>query len=348
MRTEIDVLIIGASQAGLAVAHCLKEKNISFLIIGKELNIGDVWRNRYDSLVLFTPRWYSSLPGLPLEGDLNGFATKNEIADYLERYAMHFNLPVCLNTEVYSLSKERETFVVKTNTAEYRAQYVIVATGPFQKPFIPRLADTLTDEVFQVHTSQYVNPTYLKEGPVLVVGAGNSGAQIAVELSKDREVYLSIGHKMKFFPLDILGKSIFWWFDKLGLLSANIHSKLGQFISKQGDPIFGRELKTLIREGKVTIKTRTKGTHHKLISFDDGSKVEVENVIWATGFHSDYSWIQIPGILNEKGKPSHTRGVSKVKGLYFLGLPWQNRRGSALIGGVGVDAKHIAENIIKS
>lgn len=348
MKTEIDVLIIGASQAGLAAAHYLKEKNISFLIIGKEQNIGDVWRNRYDSLVLFTPRWYSSLPGLPLEGDPNGFATKNEIADYLERYAMHFNLPVYLNTEVCSLSKEKESFVVKTNTAEYIAQHVIVATGPFQKAFIPRFADTLTDEVFQVHTSQYVNPTALKEGPVLVVGAGNSGAQIAVELSKDRDVYLSIGHKMKFFPLDIMGKSIFWWFNKLGLLSADIQSKLGEFICKQGDPIFGLELKNLIRDGKVTIKPRTTGTHHKLISFVDGSKVEVENVIWATGFHSDYSWILIPGILNEKEKPIHSRGVSKVKGLYFLGLPWQYRRGSALIGGVGVDAKHIVESITNS
>lgn len=348
MKTEIDVLIIGASQAGLAAAHFLKAKNISFLIIGKEKYIGEVWRNRYDSLVLFTPRWYSSLPGLPLEGDPNGFATKNEIADYLERYAVHFNLPLSLNTEVISLSKDKESFVAKTNTAKYRAQNVIIATGPFQKPFIPSLADTLTDEVYQVHTSQYVNPAALKEGPVLVVGAGNSGAQIAVELSKDREVYISIGHKMKFFPLDIMGKSIFWWFDKLGLLSADIHSKLGQFISKQGDPIFGLELKTLIREGKVTIKPRTNGTHHKLISFDDGSKVEVENVIWATGFHSDYSWIQIPGLLNEKRKPIHSIGVSKVKGLYFLGLPWQYKRGSALIGGVGVDAKHIVESITNS
>ncbi|NOU70237.1 hypothetical protein GC098_02080 [Paenibacillus sp. LMG 31458] len=109
-------------------------------------------------------------------------------------------------------------------------------------------------------------------------------------------------------------------------MSADIHSKLGQFISKQGDPIFGLELMALIREGKVTIKPRTNGTHHKLISFEDGSNVEVENVVWATGFHSDYSWIQIPGILNEKGKPIHSRGVSKVKGLFFLGLPWQYRR----------------------
>ena len=344
-----DVIIIGAGQAALAAAYYLKlRKQISFLLIGKEKNIGDVWRSRYDSLVLFTPRWFSSLPGLPLEGDQNGFATKNEIADYLDKYAQHFDLPIQLNTEVYSLTKEQGIFKILTNAGEYRARKVVVATGPFQKPLIPKFSAGLSNDIFQVHTSQYVSPALLRDGSVLVVGAGNSGAQIAVELCRERDVYLSVGHKIKFFPLQMIGKSIFWWFKKLGVLDASIHSKLGQFLSKQGDPIFGLELKSFIKTNKIKIKARTETAYSNEISFEDGSKLRVQNVIWATGFYSEYSWIQILGVINDKGKPIHNRGVTPTEGLFFLGLPWQYRRGSALIGGVGQDALYVVDCIMQS
>ncbi|EIJ80300.1 FAD-dependent pyridine nucleotide-disulfide oxidoreductase [Bacillus methanolicus PB1] len=341
MQQNVDVLVIGAGQAGLAMGYYLKQKNILFAIVGKENRIGDVWRNRYDSLVLFTPRWFSSLPGMALMGDQNGNATRDEIADYLEDYAQKFELPVHLNKEVISVHKENGTFKVTTNNGNYVAEKVVVATGPFQKPYIPPFADSLSDNVYQVHTSRYLNSSQLLEGSVLVVGAGNSGAQIAVELSKDREVFLSVGHKMKFFPLEIMGKSIFWWFKKLGLLNSNINSKLGQIISKQSDPIFGKELKYLIQEDKIKVKPRTESISEDIIYFQDNSQIQVQNLIWATGFYSDYSWIQIPNVLDHKGKPVHNRGVTSVKGLYFLGLPWQYRRGSALIGGVGTDAEYL-------
>jgi putative flavoprotein involved in K+ transport len=239
-----------------------------------------------------------------------------------------------------------QIFKVTTNNGNYVAEKVVVATGPFQKPYIPPFAESLSDKVYQVHTSRYLNPSQLQEGSVLVVGAGNSGAQIAVELSEDREVYLSVGHKMKFFPLEIMGKSIFWWFKKLGLLNVHINSSLGQFISKQSDPIFGKELKHLIQEGKIKIKPRTESILGDVISFADNSQIQVQNVIWATGFYSDYSWIQIPNVLDHRGKPIHQRGVTSVKGLYFLGLPWQYRRGSALIGGVGADAEYLINDIL--
>ncbi|QSB48715.1 flavin-containing monooxygenase [Parageobacillus toebii] len=346
MQHNVDVLVIGAGQAGLAMGYYLKQNNILFAIVGKENRIGDVWRNRYDSLVLFTPRWFSSLPGMALKGDPNGYPTKDEIADYLEDYAQKFELPIHLNTEVISLQKENEIFRVTTNNSNYVAEKVVVATGPFQKPYIPPFAESLSDKVYQVHTSRYLNPSQLQEGSVLVVGAGNSGAQIAVELSEDREVYLSVGHKMKFFPLEIMGKSIFWWFKKLGLLNVHINSSLGQFISKQSDPIFGKELKHLIQEGKIKIKPRTVSISGDVISFADNSQIQVQNVIWATGLYSDYSWIQIPNVLDHRGKPIHQRGVTSVQGLYFLGLPWQYRRGSALIGGVGADAEYLVNHIL--
>ncbi|WP_374719766.1 flavin-containing monooxygenase [Parageobacillus toebii] len=347
MQHNVDVLVIGAGQAGVAMGYYLKQNNILFVIVGKEDRIGDVWRNRYDSLVLFTPRWFSSLPGMALMGDQNGYPTKDEIADYLEDYAQKYELPVHLNTEVISLHKENGTFKVTTNNGNYVAEKVVVATGPFQKPYIPPFADNLSDKVYQVHTSRYLNPSQLQEGAVLVVGAGNSGAQIAVELSKNREVYLSVGHKMKFFPLEIMGKSIFWWFKKLGLLNANINGLLGYFISKQDDPIFGKELKYLIQEGKIKVKPRTESISEDIIYFADNSQIQVQNVIWATGFYSDYSWIQIPNVLDHRGRPLHQRGVTSVKGLYFLGLPWQYRRGSALIGGVGDDAEYLINDILK-
>jgi putative flavoprotein involved in K+ transport len=152
---------------------------------------------------------------------------------------------------------------------------------------------------------------------------------------------------MKFFPLEIMGKSIFWWFKKLGLLNANINGLLGYFISKQDDPIFGKELKYLIQEGKIKVKPRTESISEDIIYFADNSQIQVQNVIWATGFYSDYSWIQIPNVLDHRGRPLHQRGVTSVKGLYFLGLPWQYRRGSALIGGVGDDAEYLINDILK-
>lgn len=347
MQTFIDVLIIGASQAGLAAAYHLQQNQVPFMILGREARIGDVWRSRYDSLVLFTPRGYSSLPGLSFKGNPSGYAAKDEVADYLERYAKHFGFPVHLNTEVYTLAKDSDYFKAITNSGEFFAKNVIIATGPFQKPNIPNFAAALSENIYHVHTSQYLNPTELRDGPVLIVGAGNSGAQIAVELSKDREVYLSVGNKMKFLPLEIIGKNIFWWLDKLGVLGASINSKLGQFISRQGDPIFGLELKALIQSGKVKIRPRTESISTDTFTFGDGSKVQVQNVIWATGFLPDFSWIQIPNILSDRSKPIHNRGVSSVEGLYFLGLPWQYRRGSALLCGVGQDAHFIVDQIQK-
>ncbi len=357
---EVEVLVIGAGQAGLAMGYYLKKQKKSFLILGKEERLGDVWRNRYDSLVLFTPRWFSSLPGLRLNGNQNGYPTKDEIADYLEAYAGHHHLPVNLQTSVYSLERVHNTYHVATSRGDYRAKKVVIATGPFQKPFVPKIAKAVSEDVYQVHTSQYRNPSQLKPGSVLVVGAGNSGAQIAVELSREREeVYLSTAHKLKFFPLQLLGKSIFWWFEKLGMLHANVESKMGQYMMRQNDPIFGLELRELLKQGKIGLKSRTSGIFDKTVVFkgeldilknssnfkDSLSAISVQNIIWATGFRADYSWIRIPNVIDENEKPIHQRGVSSVNGLYFLGLPWQNTRGSALLGGVGEDAKYLAERM---
>ncbi|MBH0157163.1 MAG: flavin-containing monooxygenase [Bacillota bacterium] len=340
-----DVIVIGAGQAGLAMGYYLKKAKHSFLIIGKEENVGDVWRKRYDSLVLFTPRSYSTLPGCYFEGDQDVYPTKYEVADYLASYAEKFSLPLQLNTNVYSLHKEDNRFVVKTNQGDFLSDNVVVATGPFQVPFIPEFSHQFSNEVFQVHSSGYRSPEQLKSGSVLIVGGGNSGAQIAVELSKTKEVYLSVGHKMKFFPQVIGNKSIFWWFQKLGLLQSHVNTTIGRFLSRQPDPIFGLELKKAIIEKKVILKSRSVSVENDKIMFEDVSRVMVDNVVWATGFKSDFSWIQIEGLFDYDRKPIHQRGVTKVKGLYFLGLPWQYRRGSGLLYGVGNDAEYLMNHM---
>lgn len=342
----VDVLVIGAGQAGLAAGYYLKQTDLSFAIIGMEKRIGDPWRMRYDSLLLFTPRWNSALPGMALAGDPDGYPTKDEIADYLERYARHYALPVHLNIAVQGLWQTGELYNVSSSQGNFLAKQLVVATGPFQQPSIPSFASGLPKEVYQLHTSQYKNPQQLKEGSVLIVGAGNSGAQIAVELAETRETYLSAGQPLKFFPLEILEKSLFWWLKKAGISKLSIQTKLGQLIMRKGDPIMGKALKKEIKKKKVSLKPRTSGARSGLISFQDGSSLKADNIIWATGFYSDYSWMAIPAALNEKGKPVHHRGVSPVKGLYFLGLPWQHKRASALIGGVGEDAAYLLQHIM--
>ena len=343
-----DVLIIGGGQAGLAAAYFLAKHGLSYRILDKGREIGESWKSRYDSLMLFTPRNYSELPGLSLPGNPNGFPAKDEIAAALKRYAEDHQLNIQLNTEVIALKKIDDEFQAETNRGSFTARHVIVATGPFQNPYIPPMSDQLDRSVTQLHSAHYRNPADLQPGSVLVVGCGNSGAQIAVELSRSHRVVLSAGHRVNFMPLSIFGKSIFWWFDALGILNAPSDSRIGRMVRKRPDPVFGFELKRLLKEESIMIKPKTIGADKRTVYFSDGTAMEAVNIIWATGFRPDYGWLRIQDALDMDGKPLHERGVSPVKGLYYVGLPWQTSRNSALIGGVGRDAKAIAENIRKN
>jgi putative flavoprotein involved in K+ transport len=328
------------------MGYFLHQKALSFTILEKSSEIGEVWRDRYDSLKLFTPRYLSVLPGLPLDQSPNTYPTKDEIADYLRRYKEKFSLQVQLNSTVQRMYCEEDAFNIETEGSLITARNVVVATGPFQRPRIPRIATFLSSRISQFHSSEYRNATQLKEGSVLVVGGGNSGAQIAVELAKGRDVILSVGHPMSFLPQDIGNKSIFWYFEKLGIYKAPHHSLIGKRLKNRPDPIFGKELKTLIKHKKIKLKPRAVSTDHDFVIFQDNSKVLPDNIIWATGFAPDYQWIEIPEIFSPDGWPNHTRGVTNRKGLYFLGLPWQYSRSSALIHGVGIDARYLSDQII--
>lgn len=344
---SIDVVIIGAGQAGLAAAYYLQQAGVNYVVLGKEIRIGDPWRKRYNSLILFTPKWYSQLPGLPLEGNQSRYPSKDEIAYYMERYAQQFQINIKLETEVQSLTKENNSFSLHTNHGLYTASNVIIATGPFHKPFLPSFSSRLDDGIHQLHTSQYRSPFDLKPGNVLIVGGGNSGAQIAVELSKERDVTLSINRRLVFFPLQFCRKSIFWWLEKLKMLNAPVDSSVGQWFRKKGDPVFGYELKKAIKRGAVQLKPKAEAVLDNKIVFADHSMLDVKNIVWATGYRANYSWINIPQAIDEEGRLRHVRGVTSVEGLYALGLPWQSHRGSALIGGVGKDAEYITSMITR-
>jgi len=296
-------------------------------------------------LVLFTPRMYSSLPGINFDGEPQGFPTKDEVVTYLKNYAETYDIPIQFQTEVVNVTKMNRHFLVRTQTNEYVAKNLVVATGPFQTPTIPKLSAKLSKSINQFHSSDYRNPNQLGNGNVLVVGGGNSGTQIAVELSKERETFLAVSKKLSFLPLILGNKSIFWWFDKIGILKVTNKSLIGKLIQKRGDPIFGFELKEAIRQGEITIKKRViDGNKHQVV-FEDLTTLEVRNIIWATGFKAVFPWLKIDGVLNKDGNVIHKRGVTNTKGLYFIGLSWQYRRGSALLQGVGSDAEYIVGKI---
>lgn len=340
-----DTIVIGAGQAGLAVGYYLKQSQQKFLLIDRGSEIGESWKERYDSLILFTPRQYNLLPGLPLSGDEQGFPTKDEIASYLKKYVETFELPVQLNEEVMLVTKQGDPFIIHTNLGQYVAKNIIIATGPFHIPHIPVIAKELSNNVNQLHSSQYKNNSQLVDGNVLVVGGGNSGAQIATELSSERETYIAVSKKLNYFPLLLCKRSIFWWFDKLGILNASSDSFLGKLIQRKGDPVFGFDLKKKVKNKRVKVKEKVIEVEGNQVTFVDGTTLEVRNIIWATGFKIEYPWLYINGVLGPEGKVLHRNGVSNIEGLYFIGLPWQSKRGSALLQGVGDDAKYIVGKI---
>src|SRR5690625_3223388 len=250
-----------------------------------------------------------------------------------------------MNTLATRIEKENDFFNIFTVNEKFQSRRVIVASGAFQKPYIPPIIKNENPVVSHVHSSLYTEPKDLNNGTALIVGGGNSGAQIAVELSKDREVILAISHKLKFLPLEIFRKSMFYWLEKLQLLYAGTDTIRGRLFQKRNDPIFGRELKQAIKSRNVKIKPRVTVVDGKKVTFSDGSSLDVNQIIWATGFVPAYEMIRIDGTIDKKGKPIHNRGISPIGGLYYIGLPWQHSRGSALIYGVGRDAMFLADNI---
>jgi putative flavoprotein involved in K+ transport len=341
-RERFDVVVIGAGQAGLAIGYFLGRAGRRFLIVDRSDSIAAAWRGRWDSLVLFTPRRYDSLPGLAFPGDLDGYPTRDEVIAYLEQYAAAFELPVELKSAVRSLDADGGRFLVALEDRQIEADQVVVATGPFQLPRVPALADELAPDVFQTHSTGYRHPSDVPEGTVLVVGGGNTGFQIAKELAATHAVHLAVGSRQTPLPQAFLARDLFWWLTKTRLLKKTVESRLGRRM-RDRDTLVGSSPRQLKRAG-VELKPRAVAALGRTVSFADGSELDVDAVIWATGYRPDHSWIKLP-VADANGRLRHRRGVTEVPGLYFLGLSWQHTRGSALLGWVRDDAEFIVEQI---
>ena len=340
---DLEVIVVGGGQAGLAIGHFLAQQGRRFTILEAAEEPAATWRARWDSLKLFTPVRYSGLPGLPFPGDPDSYPGRDDVSSYLTEYARHFALPVVLGSRVRSVRRPEDRYRVDLEDCTYTTDQVVIATGPFQVPFVPAIADDLGQDVFQLHSTQYRAPGEFPDGPVLVVGGGNTGFQIAEELSATREVHLSIGSRQTPLPQRILGRDLFWYLEKTGLIRRSTDTRIGRRLEGR-DTLIGSNPRTLRKRHEVRLHPRAIEASGGTIRFSDGSELDANAVIWATGFRHDHAWIDAP-IFDDQHRVVHRRGVTDSPGLYFLGLSWQHTRGSALIGWVGDDAAYIADQI---
>ena len=317
---------------------------LRFVVLEAAGEVGHAWRTRWDSLTLFTPAQFNGLPGMAFPAPADTYPNKDAVADYLVRYAAAFDLPIRLNTRVTALRHTDGRFGVHAGNDVLRADQVVVATGPFQTPYEPPLTGTFGPAVTQLHSAAYRNPDRLPAGPTLVVGGGNSGLQIADELAVTRPVVVSAGERPTMLPQRLLGRDLFWWLTRLGVMNVGSTTRLGRRLRARGEFVVGSSRRRLLRAG-VEFRPRLVGADGPTARFADGTDVDVDVVVWATGYRPDYSWISVPGAIGE-GRPVHHRGVTDAAGLYFLGLPWQHTRGSALLGFVADDAAHVAARIV--
>jgi putative flavoprotein involved in K+ transport len=338
-----DALVIGGGQAGLAIGYYLARQGRNFTILEAASQPAAAWRNRWDSLELFTPVRYDSLPGRAFPGDPDSYPLRDDVVEYLTSYARDFELPVELDSRVTAVRPDGDGYVVELADRSYEADQVVVATGPFQVPRVPAIASGLQGDVEHFHSSEYRAPAALPPGPVLVVGGGNTGFQIAAELAESHDVHLSVGSRQIPLPQRIFGRDLFTFLEATGLMARTVDSRIGQRM-KDRDTLIGSWPRTLRRRHGVTFHPRATEASATRVGFDDGTSTEVSSVIWATGFELDHSWIDAP-VFDEGGRVVHRRGVTQSPGLYFLGLPWLHTRGSALLGWVKDDAQFLAERI---
>jgi putative flavoprotein involved in K+ transport len=399
---EIEVLVVGAGQAGIAMSEHLSSHGVPHLILERD-RIAERWRSwRWDSLVANGPAWHDRFPGMEFQVDPDGFATKEQVADYFVSYAEKIDAPIRTGVEVTSVRKNNggAGFRVETSDGPIQARYVVAATGAFQRPIIPAVVPESAG-IEQIHSNSYHNPAQLPAGAVLIVGAGSSGVQIADELRQaGRPVYLAVGpHDRP--PRSYRGRDFCWWLGVLGKWEASAPPRGAEHVTIAVSGAHGGntvDFRALAASG-ITLLGRAEAFERGVLRFAADLRTNVENgdanylsmldeadayvarngldlpeeptarifgpdpdcmtdpireldlaaagitsIVWATGFGSDFGWLQVDA-FDENGKPSHQRGVSSEPGVYFLGLPWLSRRGSSFIWGVWHDARYLADQI---
>lgn len=349
---RMETVVIGGGQSGLAVGHQLSARGRRYVILDAAERTGDSWRARWDSLVLFTPARYNGLPGMRFPAPPHAFVTKDQMADFLEQYARHFGLPIRHGCRVNRLTRRGQRFMVHAGDTTYEADNVVVAIANYQKARVPEFASRLDARIVQLHSSEYNNPKQLAPGSVLVVGLGNSGADISLELSKTHRTVLS-GVETATIPFRIesfLG-------NRLGIRMVRL---LGQYLLRDNNPIGRKAKATLLKKAGPLVRVKPRdltdaavervarivGTEEGWPRVLGGPHLEVDNVIWCTGYRPGFEWIELPIFDNETGYPRHERGVSVDQpGLFFVGLHFLHAATSATVTGVSRDAKYVARAV---
>ena len=352
---HLDVVVIGAGQAGLSMGYHLARQGRRFVILDERERVGDIWRSRWDSLRLFSPARYDGLPGMPFPAPKHTFPTRDQLADYLEAYAARMALPVRTGTRVdgiWPAGGGRDGFVITSGEQRFEADQVVVATGADEHPSVPPFASELNPGIIQLHSSDYRNASQLQPGDVLVVGAGNSGAEIAIEAAREHRTLLSgrdVGHVP--FRIDRShARPLFpvLWFVANRVLTFDTPAgrKVGPLVrSGRGGPLVRVKPSDIVAAGVERATARVAGVRDGKPVLDDGRVLAVANVIWCTGFRSEFGWIHLPA-FDDRGYPKHQRGVvADVPGLYFIGLPFLHAFGSMLVGGAARDAAYLAGQI---
>ena len=348
--SSYDTIVIGGGQAGLSVGYHLAKRKLRFVILDENGRVGDAWRKRWDSLRLFTPTRLNGLPEMPFDAPKWSFPTKDEMADYLEAYAERFSLPLRTGVRVESVGKEEGRFIVSIDGERLEARNVVVATGALRIPKLPQFAAELDPRIVQLHSADYRNPSQLQDGDVLVVGVGNSGAEIAYELAETRRCLLAGTNKGEipvphgsrrrrpmFRVIRFLGHRVVRTDTRIG-------RKVGPKVAAKGPPLMRRKEADFAAVGVERV-ARVVGVRDGLPLLEDGDVLDVANVIWCTGFRTDFSWIDLPA-FDDDGRPLHERGVvESVPGLYFAGLIFQYSLTSDVLPNGGRDAEYVARQI---
>jgi putative flavoprotein involved in K+ transport len=348
---RINTVVIGAGQAGLSVGYHLKQLGVPFVILDAGKRVGDQWRQRWDSLRLFTPAQFAGLDGMTFPAPPHYFPTKDEMANFLERYALRFELPVQSSTRVERVSRHGNGYLVSAGSRRFEAENVIIAMANYQRPRIPPFANELNPNIVQIHSFDYRNPSQLQAGDVLIVGAGNSGAEIAIETSRTHKTWIAgrdVGHVP--FHVDGLLARLFLFRIVLRLLFHRILTVATPFgravrpkVLHIGGPLVRTKPKDLAAAG-IQRLPRMAGVRQGLPVLEDGRALDVKNIIWCTGFHPGFSWLDLP-VFGPNGDPQHERGVVTTQpGLYFVGLHFLYAFSSTMIHGVGRDAERIASH----
>jgi putative flavoprotein involved in K+ transport len=349
---RVNTVVIGGGQAGLSVGYHLSRLGVPFVILDASRHVGDSWRQRWDSLRLFTPARHAGLDGMPFPAKPFSFPTKDDMADYLEAYARRFELPVRLGVKVDRLSRLGDRFIVVAGNQRFEADNVVVAMGHYQRPRRPAFAGELLSSITQVHSFEYRNPGQLQPGDVLVVGAGNSGAEIAVETAARHRTWLA-GRETGHVPFRVDGLAARLIVSRLVLrvvfhrilsIATPIGRKVRPRVLHRAAPLIRTKPKDLAAAGVLRVP-RVTGVRNGLPLLEDGRTAEVANVVWCTGFDAGFSWIDLP-VFGPDGFPQHEAGVVAAEpGLFFVGLPFLYAFSSEMIHGVGRDAGRIARAV---